>query len=138
MKKILYSNFEGLDDILNSMLNTDEKPSKKFKNKTDDLDINDLSKSSKNLIKRAINRKTLYKFWNKAVGEKFGKMSYPYGMTANYTMIIACKNAIVAQELILKKLDILEKLQPYVKSLKMTVKDLKFDAKKWDNEYVSE
>ena len=53
-------------------------------------------------------------------------------------MIIACKNAIIAQELILKKLDILENLQPYVKSLNMTVKDLKFDPKKWDNEYIVE
>ena len=139
MKKILYSNFEGIDDILSDMLNTDTKQPKKYKkSNTKDLDFGELNSSAKNLIKKAINRKTLYKFWNKAVGEKFGKMSFPYGMTANYTMIIACKNAIVAQELILKKLDILENLQPYVKSLNMTVKDLKFDPKKWDNEYIVE
>lgn len=138
MKKILYSNFEGIDDILGDMLNTDSKPTKKYQKKSKDLDFQDLNNTTKNLIKKAINRKTLYKFWNKAVGEKFGKMSFPYGMTANYTMIIACKNAIVAQELILKKLDILEKLQPYVKSLNMTVKDFKFDPKKWDNEYIVE
>lgn len=140
MKKILYSNFEGIDDILSDMLNTtDSKQTKKYKKSNDkDLDFADLNNSTKNLIKRAINRKTLYKFWNKAVGEKFGKMSFPYGMAPNYTMIIACKNAIVVQELLLKKLDILENLQPYVKSLNMTVKDLKFDPKKWDNEYISE
>ena len=46
-------------------------------------------------------------------------------------MVIACENAIVAQELMLQKTQILSKLQPYLKSLKMNVKDLKFDPKKW-------
>ena len=31
MKKILYSNFEGINDILGDMLNTDSKPTKKYK-----------------------------------------------------------------------------------------------------------
>ena len=46
-------------------------------------------------------------------------------------MVIACENAIVAQELMLKKTQILTKLEPYLKSLKMKVKDLRFDPKKW-------
>jgi hypothetical protein len=52
-------------------------------------------------------------------------------MGANNVMIIACENAAVAQELMLKKFQLLEKLQPYLQSLKMTVKDLKFDPKRW-------
>ena len=126
MKKILYTNFEGIDDIITSMLD-DTKQSRKI---SDD----EFSKNTKNLIKKAINRTTLYKFWNKAVGEKFSKMSYPYGMAPQHTMIIACKNATVVQELLLRKSEILEKLTPYTKSLKMTVKDFRFDVKKWDNE----
>ena len=46
-------------------------------------------------------------------------------------MVIACENAIVAQELTLRKTQILVKLEPYLKSLKLSVKDLKFDPKKW-------
>jgi len=130
MKKILYTNFDGIDDILASMM---EDTGKTRKNTEDEF-----SNNTKNLIKKAINRKTLYTFWNKAAGEKFGKLSYPYGMAPKYTMIIACKNATVAQELLLRKHEILTNLTPYTKSLKMTVKDLRFDPKKWDKEYVSE
>ena len=46
-------------------------------------------------------------------------------------MVIACENAIVAQELMLKKTQLLVKLEPYLKSLKLNVKDLRFDPKKW-------
>jgi hypothetical protein len=46
-------------------------------------------------------------------------------------MVIACENAIVAQELLLNKNQILTKFQPYAKTLDITVNDLKFDAKKW-------
>ena len=58
MKKILYSNFEGINDILGDMLNTDSKPTKKYKKKSNDLDFQDLNNTTKNLIKKAINRKT--------------------------------------------------------------------------------
>lgn len=130
MKKILYTNFEGIDDIIVSMLDDKDKSSKK----SDD----EFSNNTKNLIKKAINRNTLYKFWKKTVGEKFGKLSYPYGMAPQYTMIIACKNAAVVQELLLRKHEIIENLAPYTKSLKMTVKDLRFDPKKWEKDYISE
>jgi hypothetical protein len=46
-------------------------------------------------------------------------------------MVIACENAIVAQELMLMKFQLLEKFKPYLKSLKMNVSDLRFDSKKW-------
>ena len=51
-------------------------------------------------------------------------------------MVIACENNIVAQELMLKKTQLLIKFQPYLKSLKMNIKDLKFDAKKWSNDEI--
>jgi len=44
-------------------------------------------------------------------------------------MIVACENAIVAQELTLRKTQIVVKLQPYLKSLKMNVKDMRIDPK---------
>lgn len=85
-------------------------------------------------IKKALTRSNLYKFWAKVAGEKFAKNSRPFSMLGGGTMVIACKNNIVAQELMLKKVQLLEKFKPYLKSLKMNVKDLKFDAKKWVEE----
>ena len=49
-------------------------------------------------------------------------------------MVIACENSVIAQELMLKKTQLLGKFKPYLESLKINVKDLKFDAKKWQNE----
>lgn len=109
MKKVLYTNFVSTEEIIAEMLQ---------------------DKS----IKKALTRSNLYKFWTKVAGEKFAKNSRPFSMLGNGTMVVACKNNIVAQELMLKKTQLLEKFKPYLKSLKMNVKDLKFDAKKWVEE----
>ena len=55
-----------------------------------------------------------------------------------YTLVIACQNPSIAQELILRKFEILQKLTPYLKALKMHVKDIKFDSKRWINESTDE
>lgn len=106
MKKVLYTNFVSTEEIIADMLENKD-------------------------IKKAVTRSNLYKFWSKAAGEKFADKSKPYSMLGGGTMVIACENAIVAQELMLKKTQILVKLQPYLKSLNIKVKDLKFDPKKW-------
>lgn len=106
MKKILYTKFQYIDELIAELAQEKE-------------------------FKRAIKRSNLYKFWNKVVGEKFAKYSKPYSMIKGNIMVIACKTPTVAQELMLRKQDILLKLKPYVESLKMNVSDLKFDTKKW-------
>ncbi len=108
MKKILYTNFEDANSIIQKMLTSKE-------------------------LKKAITRNNLYKFWDKVVGKKFSDKSKPYGMLGGGTLVIACQNASVAQELMLQKPQILEKFQPYLKSLYMKVSDIKFDCKKWEN-----
>ena len=109
MKKVLYTDFVSTEEIISEML------------------------EDKN-FKKAITRSNLYKFWSKAAGEKFAEKSKPYSMMGGNVMIVACENAIVAQELTIRKTQILTKLQPYLKSLKMNVKDIKFDPKRWKNE----
>ena len=52
-------------------------------------------------------------------------------MMSGGVMVIACENPVVAQELSLYKVILLQKFQPYLQSLQMKVKDLKFDPKKW-------
>ena len=109
MKKILYTDFVGTSEIIAEMLENKE-------------------------IKKAMTRSNLYKFWGKVAGAKFASKSKPYSMIGGGVMVIACENSIVAQELMLKKTQLLVKFKPYLESLKINVKDLKFDAKKWEGE----
>ena len=81
-----------------------------------------------------ITRNNLFKFWKKVVGEKFQDNSRPYSMTSGLVMVVACKNSAVAQELMLRKTKIMSELEPYLKSLKMKVNDLRFDVKRWVEE----
>ena len=85
-------------------------------------------------VKKAVTRSNLCKFWSKIAGKKFADKSRPYSLVGNGVMIIACENAVVAQELMLMKPQLLEKFKPYLKPLKMNVTDLRFDAKRWVNE----
>lgn len=109
MKKVLYTDFVSTEEIISVMLEQKD-------------------------IKKALTRSNLCKFWAKIVGEKFKEKSKPYSLISGGIMIIACENAIVAQELMLKKTQLLTKFQPFLKSLKINVKDLKFDAKKWSSD----
>ena len=85
-------------------------------------------------IRKAITRTNLCKFWKKVAGEKFAQNSKPYSMMKGSIMVIACKTPVVAQELMLRKTQLLVKFKPYVESLNMKLTDLKFDAKKWVEE----
>lgn len=105
MKKVLYTDFVTTEALVEELLGKKE-------------------------IKKAITRNNLYKFWQKAAGQKFADKSRPYSMIGS-TMIVACENAVVAQELSLRKTQLLVKLEPYLKSLKLTVKEIRFDPKKW-------
>ena len=109
MKKVLYTNFVSTEEIIADMLENKD-------------------------IKKAVTRSNLYKFWSKVAGEKFADKSKPYSMLGGGVMVIACENAIVAQELMLKKTQLLVKFQPYLESLKIKVTDLRFDPKKWERD----
>ena len=106
MQIILYTQFQNIDDIIADL-------------------------AQKKDIKRALTRNNLYKFWHTVAGEKFAANSKPYSMLKGNIMVIACKTPTVAQELLFRKSQILNKLQPYLKSLHIKVEDLKFDTKKW-------
>ena len=110
MKKVLYTDFEGVDAVINSMMDNPQ-------------------------FKKAVTKTNLYSFWDKILPQKFKDKSRPYSMLPGGVMLIACKNAIVAQELSLYKVILLEKFKPYLSALKMRVNDLKFDPKKWQSEY---
>ena len=85
-------------------------------------------------VKKAVKRSNLYKFWGKVAGAKYAAKSKPYSMLGGGVMVVACETPVVAQELMLKKTQLLIKLKPYLESLKMKVNDIRFDTKKWQAE----
>ena len=107
MGKVLYTDFECIDSLMDSMMTNPQ-------------------------LKKALTRTTLFKFWDKILPDKFKNKSRPYSMMPGGVMVVACENPVVAQELSLYKIILMQKFQPYLKSLKMNVKDLKFDPKKWE------
>ncbi|MCD8378087.1 MAG: DUF721 domain-containing protein [Candidatus Gastranaerophilales bacterium] len=107
MKEILYTDFKGIDSLISGMLGENE------------------------ILQKAMKRANLYAFWSKVVGKPFDTKSKPYGMAGKSTMIIACENAAVVQELSLRKKQIIKKYAPYVKPLKITLEDIIFDVKRW-------
>ena len=108
MSKVLYTDFEGIDSIIDSMMDNPQ-------------------------LKKAVARTNLFNTWDKILPEKFKKKSRPYSMMPGGIMVIACENPVVAQELSLYKIILLKKFEPYLKTMQMRVKDLKFDPKKWQN-----
>lgn len=106
LKKVLYTDFVSTETLVENLLEQKE-------------------------FKKAVTRSNLCKFWEKIAGEKFQGKAKPYSMYGSI-MVIACENAVVAQELALRKTQLLAKFEPYLKSLKLNVNDLKFDAKKWN------
>jgi len=106
--KILYTDFEKVEDIISSMMDSPQ-------------------------LKKAITRTNIYKFWDSILPEKFRGKSKPFSMLPGGIMNVACKNPIVAQELSLHKIMLIKKFEPYAKSMKMRVTDLRFDPKKWNS-----
>ena len=106
MSKVLYTDFEGIESVISSMMDNPN-------------------------LKKAITKTNLYKFWDSILPEKFKGKSKPYSMLPNYVMSIACENPVVAQELNLHKIMLMKKFEVYVKSMKIKVNDMRFDAKKW-------
>ena len=109
MSKVLYTDFEGVEDIIGSMMDNPQ-------------------------LKKAITRTNLYKFWDNILPEKFKGKSKPFSMLPGGIMVVACKNPVIAQELSLHKIMLIKKFEPFAKSLKMRVIDIKFDPKKWTQE----
>ena len=99
---------------------------------TDFVDVGTLLEAFKNSkeMQKAIKRKNLFDMWEKTAGVKFAKKSKPFSVI-HKTMVIACQNSAVAQELQLQKTQLLIKLQPYLKALKMNITELRFDTKRW-------
>ena len=108
MGKVLYTDFVGVEDFFSSMMDNPQ-------------------------YKKAMTRTNLYNFWDSILPEKYRGKSKPFSMLPGGVMNIACQNPVVAQELNLHKIMLIKKFEPYAKSLKLRLTDLRFDPKKWEN-----
>jgi len=107
MEKVLYTDFEGLETIIESMMDNPR-------------------------VKKAITRTNLYTFWDSILPEKLKGKSKPYSMLPKGIMVVACKNPVVAQELNLHKVMLLSKFSSYAKSMNIRLTDMRFDPRKWE------
>ena len=106
MEKLLYSQFESAEDILSEL-------KKNLQTK----------KQSKVL--------TLFLAWREIAGQKFAEFSKPVGLTKDKTLIVACKNSMISQELYFQKQAILVRTQSYAQNLQLKVENICFSHKIW-------
>ena len=109
MGKVLYTDFVGMDEYVGSLMDNPH-------------------------YQKAMTRTNMYKFWDGILPEKYRGKSKPFSMLPGGVMTVACQNPVVAQELSLYKVMLIKKFEPYAKSLKMRVQDMRFDPKKWIEE----
>ena len=107
MEKILYTQFENVGDILSKL-------KKKLQPK----------KQSKVV--------TLFLAWREIAGNKLAEFSKPVGLSKDKTLIVACKNSMISQELYLQKTRILKSVQFYANNLQLNVEDVCFSHKIWE------
>ncbi|MBE7704730.1 MAG: DUF721 domain-containing protein [Cyanobacteria bacterium SIG29] len=110
MKRINNSNFELLQDI--------------FK----DIEFNYVEKNVQNLENMVL-------FWIDIVGEKISKFSKVLEFSDDDILTIACSDSFVANELFLEKDKLLSKMNEKSAKMGIKIKDMKFNYKKWKNEY---
>ena len=106
MGKVLYSDFEGVETIIESMMDNPQ-------------------------LKKAVTRTNLYNFWDSILPDKYKNKSRPFSMLPGGVMVVACENPVIAQELALRKIMLISKFTPYAKSMKIKLTDMRFDPKKW-------
>lgn len=106
MKKIKYSEFESIKEVMNQF---------NFKY--------DASAESQ--------KQQFFDDWTEVVGQKLAAVSKPVEVTRNNVLIIYCANSFIANELFLEKNGLLELVQEKIKGYNFDVVDLKFDYKNW-------
>lgn len=106
MKKIKYSDFESIKDII-----------QQFDFKYDSSKEN--------------NKESFFNEWENIVGQKIASVSRPIELSEKNFLKISCANSFVANELFMQKQNLLKLIKEKAQELKIEVKDLIFDYKNW-------
>ena len=106
MKRINNSNFELLQDVIKS------------------IEFNYVEEKATEVEK-------LTGYWVETVGNKISQFSKVLEVSADNTLTVVCSDSFVANELYFEKLQLLKKMNEKTKNLGITIKDIRFDYKKW-------
>ena len=106
MKKIRYSNFESIKEII-MHLDLEYVPSKEE------------------------NKQKLFDEWENIVGKKLASVSKPIEINSSSVLIISCANSFIANELFMSKNNLLELLDDKIREYSLDVKDIRFEYKNW-------
>ncbi len=106
MKKILYTEFQTVDEIINGL-----KKSFNFKSQNQTELINEI--------------------WSKIVSEKILKFTQPLKINDLKVLSIACQNAVVANELMLQKNALVKRFNSFSQDYNIEINDMFFSYKLW-------
>ena len=106
MKRINYSNFELLEDVIK------------------ELDFNYNPEKRQNI-------EILQDFWQEVVGKKIIKLAKVHNFSDDNKLTIVCSDSFVANELYLEKAKLADRMNKKTLETGIKIEDIKFDYKKW-------
>ncbi|MDD3237173.1 MAG: DUF721 domain-containing protein [Candidatus Gastranaerophilales bacterium] len=106
MKKILYSDFESIKDIIGALGISYNAP-------------------------KETNKDIFFNSWADLVGEKISKLSRPIELNDKNVLTVLCANSFIANELFLSKKNLMEIISQKAEELDLKVEDIRFDYKNW-------
>ncbi len=106
MKRINYSNFELLEDVIK------------------ELDFNYNPQKIQNI-------EVLQNFWQEVVGKKIINLAKVHSFSDDNKLTIVCSDSFVANELYLEKAKLVDKMNKKAHETGIKIKDINFDYKKW-------
>lgn len=106
MKKILYTEFQTIDEVIDGL------------------------KKSLN-IKAQSQTELINKIWVKIVSGKLIKFTQPLKINDLKVLSIACQNAVVANELMLQKKALIKRFNSYSLDYNIEINDMFFSYKLW-------
>ena len=77
------------------------------------------------------NDEMMASYWVEIVGNKISQFSKVLEISSDNILTIVCSDSFVANELYFEKSQLLKKMNEKAESLGITIKDIRFDYKKW-------
>ncbi len=85
-------------------------------------------------LRSGMKNSTVFKFWAKAAGKKFEKVSRAQSITRSNVLVVACANSFVTSELTMFKPELLKKINLYANPLGIEILDINFSHKIWNTD----
>jgi len=89
-------------------------------------------------LDRRLREHALIKLWPSLVGDVFAEKSYPLFLDIEGNVVVATSDAATAQELSLKRRELLQKLKAVGKGLDLSIRGIRFDLKHFSSKRAAE